>query len=112
MPTNSSAVEDAWEHQHDVVGPVFLINGHFILLDDQHVQMAGTIHGMVQVKESVFVTAGCRGERWTFYILVALESRGMMRRSVCEYNHDHSPPFEMGLRRSFREENAASFHTH
>lgn len=82
VPTNSGAVEDAWQHQHDVVGPVFLINSHLVFLDNQHMQMAGTVHRVVQVKESVFVTASCWGERRTFYIFMTLESRGIRRERV------------------------------
>lgn len=95
MPTYSSAVEDTREHQHDVVGPVFLINSHFILLDNQHMQMAGPIHCVVQVKESVFVTASCWSECWTFYIFVTLESIDIMRESVCNCGDNDSPHFEM-----------------
>ena len=62
-----------------MVGPVFLINRHFILLDNQHVQMAGTIHRVVQVKEPVFVTASRGSERRTLYVFMTLESTGIKK---------------------------------
>lgn len=37
---------------------VFLVNRHFILLDNQHVQVAGTIHRVVQVKKSQMLVDG------------------------------------------------------
>lgn len=58
-----------------MVGPVLLIDGHLVLLDDQHVQVAGAVHGVVQVEEPVLVPAGRRGECRTLYDLPTLQSR-------------------------------------
>ena len=91
----TSAVEDAGKDQHDMVGPVFLVNRHFILLDNQHVQVAGTIHRVVQVKESVLVTASCGSERRALYVFVTLESMGTETSSVCQPGHKDCPPSEM-----------------
>lgn len=67
-----------------MVGPVLLINRHLILLDNQHMQVAGTIHRVVQVKESMLVTASCGGERRALYVFVTLESMGTETSSVCQ----------------------------
>lgn len=94
-PTHSGAVEGAREHQHDVVGPVLLVNGHLVLLDDQHVQVAGAVHGVEQVEEPVFVPAGRRGEGRAFYVLVTLGRGGERREGVRRHSRDDSPPSEM-----------------
>lgn len=60
--TNSGVVEHAWQDKHDVVGPVFSVKWHFILLDYQEVQVADAFHGMVEVQESMFVTSTRWGE--------------------------------------------------
>lgn len=80
-----------------MVGPVFLVNRHFILLDNQHVQVAGTVHRVVQVKESVLVTASCGSERRALYVFVTLESMGTETSSVCQPGHENCPPSKMGL---------------
>lgn len=81
-PTNSSAVEDAWEYKHDVVRPVFLINGHFVLLDHQHMQMVGPIHRMVQIKESMLMAAGRWSEGWALDVFVVLQRSGIAREGM------------------------------
>lgn len=35
LHTYPSSVEDSGKHQHDVVGPVLLIDGHLVLFDHQ-----------------------------------------------------------------------------
>lgn len=89
-PTNSGAVEDAWENKHDVVGPVFLINGHFVLLDHQHVQMVGPIHRMVQIKEAMLMAARRRGEGWALDVFVVLRSSGIARGGMRKCRHKDS----------------------
>lgn len=55
--TNASIVEHARQDEHDVVGPVFAVQRHFVLLDYEEVKVADAFHGMVEVQEAVFVTS-------------------------------------------------------
>jgi len=55
--TDASIVEHAWQDKHDVVGPVFTVERHFILLDYKEVKVADAFHGMVEVQEAMFMTS-------------------------------------------------------
>jgi len=57
-----------------VVGPVLLVDGHLILLDDQDVEVGGALHGVEEVEEAVFVAS--RGGREDG----ALDAVGALRR--------------------------------
>ena len=54
-PTYASSVEDAGQDQHDVVGPVLLVDGHLVLLDHQDVEVSSAVHGVEQVEQAVLV---------------------------------------------------------
>lgn len=59
--TNASIVEHAWQDKHDMVGPVFTVEWHFILLDHKEVKVADAFHGMVEVQQAMFMTS----TRWS-----------------------------------------------
>lgn len=99
--TDSGPVEDGGQHQHDVVGPVLLIHSHLVLLDHQDVQMRRSVHGVVEVKQTVLVTARGRGENWTLdavwtllwqrqqYLTIIDSTRrlkGVLLFGVCNFN--------------------------
>lgn len=44
-----------------MVGPVFTVEGHFILLDYKQVKVADAFHGVVEVQEAVLVAPA----RWS-----------------------------------------------
>lgn len=71
--TYSSCIEDGRQNQHDVVRPVLFIDSHFILLDHQDMQVRGSIHCMVQVKQTVLMTPCGWGEDWTLDAVWALQ---------------------------------------
>ena len=60
--TDPCSVEGGGQHQHDVVGPVLLVDGHLVLLDDQDVEVRGSVHGVVEVKQAVLMAARGGGE--------------------------------------------------
>lgn len=39
LVTYSSSVKDGRQHQHDVIGPVLLIDSHLVFFDDQDVKV-------------------------------------------------------------------------
>lgn len=72
LVTYSSSVVDGGQDQHDVIGPVFLIDSHLVFFDDQDVQVGGAVHGMIQVKQTVLMATrgGCK--YWTLNTIMIL----------------------------------------
>lgn len=64
-----------------MVGPVFPVEGHFILLDHQNVQVLGSLHGMVDVEKPVLLAARCGCEDWTF------QQARLLSRQTEQYSH-------------------------
>lgn len=62
LVTYSSPVEDGGQDQHNVIWPVFLIDCHLVFFDDQDVQVGGSVHGMIEVKQTVLMATrgGCK----------------------------------------------------
>lgn len=69
LVTDSSPVEDGGQDQHDVIGPVLLVDSHLVFFDDQDVQVSGSVHGVVEVKQAVLVPTRGGREYGTLYTI-------------------------------------------
>lgn len=75
LQTYSGPIKAGGQHQHNVVGPVLLVHGHLVLFDDQNVEVRRSVHGVVQVEQTVLVAAGGYGENWTLDAVWTLEKQ-------------------------------------
>lgn len=73
--TYPGPIEAGGQHQHDVVGPVLLVHGHLVLFDHQDVEVRRSVHGVVQVEQTVLVAAGGYGEDRTLDAVWTLEKQ-------------------------------------
>ncbi len=79
--THSGVVEHGGQHQKDVVGPVFPVERHFMLLDHQNVQVLGPLHGVVDVEQAVLLTARGGCEDGTF------QHAGLLSQQTEQHGH-------------------------